>query len=107
MDVQGQVRKQLTQFSRQPAAVGALCVSSAAFLWQCTICYSGIQTVVHVMLWLLSSNAAVGVYTDVVCTLQELDTARATVQARAEVVIANNEDSTVHTLSLLTRLVTV
>jgi len=43
----------------------------------------------------------------VVCTLQELDTARATVQARAEVVIANNEDPTVHTPSLLTRLVTV
>lgn len=39
--------------------------------------------------------------------MQELDTARATVQARAEVVIANNEDPTVDTLSLLIRLVTV
>ena len=60
-----------------------------------------------VMLWLLESNAAVGVYTDVVCIPQELDTARATVQARAEVVVANNEDPTVDTSSLLTRLVTV
>ena len=42
-----------------------------------------------------------------ICTPQELDTARATVQARAEVVIANNEDPTVLTPSLLTRLVPV
>jgi len=74
----------------------------------CTICYSGFQTVVQCdALVALRANAAVGVYTDVVCTPQELDTARATVQARAEVVAANNEDPTVHTPSLLTGLVTV
>ena len=45
VEVQGKVRKQLTQFCRRPAPVGAQYVNSAAFLWQCTVC-SGIQTVV-------------------------------------------------------------
>ncbi len=39
--------QQPTQFSRWPAAVGALYVSSAAFLWQSTVCYSGIKTIVQ------------------------------------------------------------